>query len=265
MARPAAARLVLMALVLAAGAGCGPTGKILRFANLFGCPSAPASGFDGVPEGATQFDLRCVLSGARDLVEPTADQALAASRAASFLSAGEGNQEKAGELALEGKRWAERALALRPDDGAAHYLLAMNDGQILALYPLNASKTLGAVESHLERALELSPEVDLGGPLRVLGMLYVKAPAWPLGPGDSEAGLELLRRAAKEYPAHPLNHAFLAQALFKEEGPSARPAIAAAVKAARKALTTRNWGWPSLRWNREIDELAQDAWVEPQH
>lgn len=254
--------LLLLTTASLAGAGCGPSGKILRFANLFGCPSEPASGFDGLPEGATQVDLRCVLTTSRELKEPTADQALAASRAASFLSAGESNNDKAGELALEGKRLAERALALRPDDPAAHYLLAMNEGQILQLYPLNASKSLSVVETQLKAAVEESPGLDMGGPLRVLGMLYVKAPAWPLGPGDTEAGLELLQRAAKDYPEHPLNHAFLAQAVFKEEGPSARTKVAALVKAARKALTTRNWGWPSLRWNREIDDLAQEAWVD---
>jgi tetratricopeptide (TPR) repeat protein len=69
----------------------------------------------------------------------------------------------------------------------------------------------------LEKAVELDPAVDAGGPLRLLGTLYLRAPPWPRGPGDSEKALELLERAVDEYPEHPLNHFFYAEALFDDE------------------------------------------------
>ena len=46
-------------------------------------------------------------------------------------------------------------------------------------------------------------------------LVLVKAPAWPLGPGDAEAGLESARRAVALRPQYPPNVLALAEALAK--------------------------------------------------
>jgi len=63
------------------------------------------------------------------------------------------------------------------------------------------------------------PELECGGPQRVLGMLYLRAPAWPQGIGDPETALELLAEAARKYPQHPLNRQFYAEALLTLQQP----------------------------------------------
>jgi cytochrome c-type biogenesis protein CcmH/NrfG len=67
---------------------------------------------------------------------------------------------------------------------------------------------LGAAET-------ADPEYDQAGPARVKALVLVKAPAWPLGPGDSEAGLESARRAVALRPEYPPNVLALAEALAK--------------------------------------------------
>ena len=47
------------------------------------------------------------------------------------------------------------------------------------------------------------------------GLVLVRAPGWPLGPGDAEAGLVAARRAAALRPQYPPNLLVLAEALAK--------------------------------------------------
>jgi hypothetical protein len=66
---------------------------------------------------------------------------------------------------------------------------------------------------HLRRAAALDPSLDRAGPERVLAILLLRAPGWPLGPGDPEAALPEARRAAERFPDHPPNQLALAEAL----------------------------------------------------
>jgi hypothetical protein len=97
------------------------------------------------------------------------------------------------------------------------------------------------------------PDLDQGGPLRVLGLLYLRAPAWPVGPGDLDAGLELLKQAAGKYPEHPLNRLFYAQALIEADDPAgARREL----DQARALSMAERYGEWAARWRSEADELA---------
>ena len=104
----------------------------------------------------------------------------------------------------------------------------------------------------LEKAVELDPSVDGGGPLRLLGTLYLRAPPWPRGPGDGELALELLERAVDEYPEHPLNHFFYAEALLDDE--EVEDALDA-IQEARARIDPATLHWRAARYLEMIDEL----------
>jgi hypothetical protein len=65
----------------------------------------------------------------------------------------------------------------------------------------------------LQRAIEKDPLYDEAGPHRVLALVYVRAPGWPVGPGDVEAGLNEAKQAVALRPDYPPNAFALAEAL----------------------------------------------------
>ena len=170
------------------------------------------------------------------------------------------NQEKKERYAAEGVRWAEIALTERIEPiGAVHYYLAVNLGMAVRQHATLAVKNLKRLEEELVRARELSPGEEQGGPLRVLGMLYLMAPPWPKGIGDGDKALELLKEASERYPDHPLNHVFYAQALWDLEEDDALDQVKSHLKKSRELIQKGDWGTARDRWLKEIDKIAADA------
>ena len=103
----------------------------------------------------------------------------------------------------------DRLLRRRPfQPGASGRDFALS---LISNLRLSASATVtvfGAAEA-------ADPEYDQAGPARVKALVLVKAPAWPLGPGDVEAGLASAQRAVALRPQYPPNVLALAEALAK--------------------------------------------------
>jgi hypothetical protein len=84
------------------------------------------------------------------------------------------------------------------------------------------STGLDAVDLMVERlqaVIKLDPGLDHGGPHRVLALLYLRAPAWPAGPGDPDLGLDEAHLAIAQAPDYPPNRLCLAEALVETEDP----------------------------------------------
>jgi len=176
---------------------------------------------------------------------------LALSRCDMFVSSLIQDREEIYLLALEGYEAIMRSGGIQDDPVAAYYL-AVHLGLILRHQGISAIARLPELEQALKTACR-KPETDQGGPLRVLGMLYLKAPAWPKGIGDLDLALEYLGRAARDFPLHPPNHIFFAQAL-EEDGQDSN-----AKEALRKStalLESKNdWADFEPLWRKEIESL----------
>ncbi len=59
------------------------------------------------------------------------------------------------------------------------------------------------------------PAYDEAGPSRVKALVLTRAPGWPLGPGDPDAGVVAVRKAVLLRPQYPPNVLALAEALAK--------------------------------------------------
>jgi len=68
------------------------------------------------------------------------------------------------------------------------------------------------IERCARRSRDLDPDFRDGAATRLLGTLYVLAPAAVLQHGDSETGLELLEGLARRHPETVENHLRLAEA-----------------------------------------------------
>jgi hypothetical protein len=82
-------------------------------------------------------------------------------------------------------------------------------------HPARAGEFLNGMLDSLARAETADPSYDEAGPARVRALVLIRAPGWPLGPGDAEAGVVAARRAVTLRPLYPPNLLALAEALVK--------------------------------------------------
>ena len=119
------------------------------------------------------------------------------------------------QLAADAMQNAQACLERAPQAAACLYYDGVALGLKARAHPLQASETLKAMLDALSSAEVADPAYDQAGPARVKALVLIKAPAWPLGPGDPETGLAAARRAVALRPDYPPNVLALAEALAK--------------------------------------------------
>jgi tetratricopeptide (TPR) repeat protein len=201
---------LLIALLLAAW-GCAPVHPALSPRPQVGEPSLPQPVQIGRPcasdeaaalEAAAVGDPQAALKGAVCLI---------------YLA--ERAEEGPSRLAdiRRGRKLAEKAVAAWPESGLAHYLLAWLVGLEAEAVPLKGLELVRVLEREAQTAAGLEPAVDHGGPHRMLGEVYLRAPGFPVSLGDSELAVEHFRKAVAQAPLYAENRLGLTEALLAEE------------------------------------------------
>ena len=261
--------LALLVISLLANTGCPRLWlpkDLVEFEDAT-CPPRPLD-LNKVVVDAQDFDrttdvlkVECALDALRKAPSMTGyHAALLASRLCFLLGERAEGSGRATRLGAEGVRWGDFAVANGGDRvGAVHYYIALDMGIAVRHEVVLAIANLGRIEDELKRAMDLDPEVDEGGPVRVLGMLYFKAPSWPQGIGDPDKALELLSNVSREHPEHPLNALFYAQVLWDVQGDEAKAEVRAAINSALAAIDAGKWGWAGDGWRQDCLQLATQA------
>ena len=160
----------------------------------------------------------CKVTATRPTATPTSqsvDELAAAVAADSRRSETESDAKVRDQLAADANRDAQACLAQAPQAAACLYYHAIALGLDARAHPLHAGDALKTMIDSLTRAEAVDAGFDQAGPARVKALVLVKAPAWPLGPGDPDAGLTSARRAVSLRPQYPANVLALAEALAK--------------------------------------------------
>ncbi|HET9552284.1 MAG TPA: hypothetical protein VFP50_04895 [Anaeromyxobacteraceae bacterium] len=149
----------------------------------------------------------------------------------------EPSDERRAALSVEAVEAGQRCAAAAPADPACDYALGVALGVQARERPSTVRKGLAEMVKRLEAAAAADPKLDQAGPDRVLALVLVRAPGWPVGPGDPDAGLARARRAVALFPDHAPNQLALAEALLATGGAAegqaaARRGLDLAVKAA---------------------------------
>jgi hypothetical protein len=118
-------------------------------------------------------------------------------------------------LAGEASADADACLALDPHAAACLYGHAIALGLEARLHPIRANQLLTNMLESLASAEAADPKYDHAGPARVRALVLMRAPIWPLGPGDADAGLVAAQRAVALEPSFPPNLLALAEAFGK--------------------------------------------------
>jgi hypothetical protein len=92
------------------------------------------------------------------------------------------------------------------------YARAVVTGRLVQQRGLSAARLVPEIERFARRSRELDAGFRDGAATRLLGKLYVMAPAALLEHGDSEQGLTLLEQLVAARPDVPANHLYLAEA-----------------------------------------------------
>jgi len=95
---------------------------------------------------------------------------------------------------------------------AALFARATVTGRLVQQRGLPAAHLVPEIERCARRSRDLDPDFRGGAATRLLGTLYVLAPAVLLEHGDSEVGIELLEGLVQAHPDVPENHLRLAEA-----------------------------------------------------
>jgi hypothetical protein len=119
------------------------------------------------------------------------------------------------QLAAQASRDADACLGHEPQAAACLYGHAVALGLEARAHPTQSGGLLTTMLDSLGSAEAADPAYDEAGPARVRALVLIRAPGWPLGPGDAEAGLLAARRAAALRPLYPPNLLALAEALAK--------------------------------------------------
>jgi hypothetical protein len=156
-----------------------------------------------------------------------------------------------GELAAEASRRAQACLSKDPQAAPCHYGNAVALGLEARAHPTRAGELLSNMLAALARAESADPNYEEAGPARVRSLVLIRAPGWPLGPGDTEAGLVAARRAVALKPLYPPNLLALAEALARSgDGSGARENYARA----REAALAQPASADREDWLREADQ-----------
>ena len=111
------------------------------------------------------------------------------------------------------REYAYQQIKTLEENSAAYaFARAAVTGRLVQQKGLLAANLVDEVERFALRSRELDPNFRDGAATRMLGTLYVIAPASLLRHGDSERGLELLEQQVKAWPHVVENHLRLAEA-----------------------------------------------------
>jgi hypothetical protein len=194
----------------------------------------------GCPNGANSAQLRPELGAAAEKRD-----AIGVSDALEDLIDTEADTPEDREAALDAvKKWPQ---------GTAEYAYARAAliGRVAESKGAGGAMLLKDMEQWAKRSIELDASFRDGAATRMLGSLYVLAPAQYLKDGNSEKGLELLEAQVKKFPDPPENHLRLAEGyLALDDADNAVPALCKAIA-----------GKPKLRPSelRLLDKLVEQA------
>lgn len=144
------------------------------------------------------------------------DALLAGMRAMTFRVEHDHDLDK-GALAqrqVELGQWCQRRA---PGSADCDYRLAIALGQQARERPSTGRDAMDHIVTLLHRAIDRDPTLDSGGPHRVLALVLLRAPAWPVGPGDPDAALDEAKKAIAIAADAPDNQLTLGDALAATE------------------------------------------------
>jgi hypothetical protein len=136
-------------------------------------------------------------------------------RAKAFLLGREKDAARRLALAQSAVEVGQLCEERHPSAAPCDYWLAVGLGLLARERHAAAKDALSHMVELLRRAAKSDERIDSGGPHRLLAIVLLRAPGWPMGPGDAEAALPEAEAAARIAPDYAPNQLALGEALRK--------------------------------------------------
>jgi hypothetical protein len=158
---------------------------------------------------------------------------LCAMQAKAWLAEREKGVKDRTEFSVSAVQAGQWCLRRDPASAPCKYWLAVALGLQARDRPVTADDGLKRMVQLLREAAREAPLLDEAGPERVLGLLLVRAPGWPVGPGDAEGAIPHARTAVALRPDYPPNQLALGEVLINNgDKPGGRAALRRAIELA---------------------------------
>jgi len=153
------------------------------------------------------------------------------------------------------KQNAERSLEFNPESAGGSYFKAVCIGKIGQLDGIWSSLSMiSSFREQMERAVQLEPDLEYGGPHRALGKLFHDLP-FILG-GDLKRSIEHLKLAVQLAPDYSDNYFYLSESLFDaEEYESAKSVLLAYLEKSRNEKDASEKRKRAEDFLRQIDSI----------
>jgi tetratricopeptide (TPR) repeat protein len=221
-----------------------------------------------LPDAAARFGERpdpSAVAAALDLYlraaradEHRVEGLLGAATALAWLVEHEHDAARRQALAIEAVQACQWCLRRAPGNVECTYHLALAVGLQARERRSTALDGLKEMVSLLEDVIVRAPKLDGAGGHRVLGLVLLRAPGWPAGPGDPDAGLEHARQADALVPDNPENLLVLGEALaatgHEDEARAAysRAEVLARTRAAKRDPDASEWAEAAARALKDL-------------
>ena len=215
-------RRLLSAAALLVAAACAPALREPPPVTVLATKAGSGSAAELLAAADGKWKLRPDLASVREaeklyLQAARADESDAAGfvgavRAKAWLVdhvAEQATREADAVSAVQTAQWCARR---QPGLAACDFWLAIAVGLQAREVRQTAESGMKTMVEALERAIAKDAAYERGGPHRVLALVLLRAPGWPLGPGDAEEGLVHARAAVALAPDYAPNVLALAEA-----------------------------------------------------
>jgi tetratricopeptide (TPR) repeat protein len=171
-------------------------------------------------------------------------------RACAWLTEEFTDNERRASYAQKGVDYARRAVEADAKRVEAHYYLGINLGQSARTKTVGAYMMVPKVVNAGKAAMGIDERFDYGGPPRLIGTVYAKAPPWPASIGDIDEGIQYLTRAVQIAPDYPQNHLFYGDALVTDKK---LDEAEKEYKLVLEACNLPQWSLRAERWRRDAN------------
>lgn len=170
------------------------------------------------------------------------------------------NKSQRAEIAKKGIAACQQSLLIT-NTAAAHYYLALNNGQLARAETIGGLKLVGEIQSEFQAARDLDASFNFAGPARGLGQLYRDAPGWPVSIGNHQKALETLETAVALAPDFPANVLVLAESDLewnnRAKAKKELDTLDALWPKAQKSLAGEEWESNWDDWSKRRDTLRK--------
>lgn len=145
------------------------------------------------------------------------DYLCTAAKYATWLSFNSNQNYEKSRFASGAMELAKKAVRLNNRRVEGYYFRAIAMGLFAEANKFQARDVMNKIRNDALQAIAIDKKYDHGGPHRLLGALYLRAPGPPAGIGSSRKALQHFQKAYEISPTYPENLNFLAEVYIKTE------------------------------------------------